>query len=67
MRIKKFYESNTIDEINDFLIDLKDDGFEIDSEYFQGKLIISGKFTGELNRIEFLENILNFSFFLFKT
>lgn len=59
MRIKKFYESNTIDEINDFLIDLKDDGFEIDSEYFQGKLIISGKFTGELNRIEFLENILN--------
>lgn len=59
MRIKKFYESNTIDEINDFLIDLKDDGFEIDSEYFQGKLIIGGKFTGELNRIEFLENILN--------
>lgn len=59
MKIRKFFESNTIDDINDFLIDFKDEGFEVDSEYFQGKVLISGKFTGELNRIEFLENILN--------
>ena len=59
MRIKKFFESNTINDINDFLVDFKDEGFEVESEYFQGKVIISAKHTGELNRVEFLENILN--------
>jgi len=59
MRIRKFFESNTIDEVNDFLLDFKDEGFEVDSEYFQGKVIVSAKYTGELNRVEFLENILN--------
>jgi hypothetical protein len=59
MKIRKFFESNTIDDINDFLIDFKDEGFEVNSEYFQGKVIVSAKYTGELNRVEFLENILN--------
>ena len=59
MKIRKFFESNTIDDINDFLIDFKDEGFEVKSEYFQGKVIVSAKYTGELNRVEFLENILN--------
>ena len=63
MKIRKFFESNTIDDINDFLIDFKDEGFEVNSEYFlvngQGNVIVSAKYTGELNRVEFLENILN--------
>ena len=59
MKIRKFFESNTIDDINDFLVDFKDEGFEVKSEYFQGKVIVSAEYTGELNRVEFLENILN--------
>ena len=59
MKIRKFFESNTVEDVNDFLLDFKDDGFEVETDYFQGKLTVSGKFTGELNRINFLKNVID--------
>ena len=57
MRIIKFNESLSKQEIDDLLLDLKDVGYEIDSDVFQGFIRIKGKIF-ETDRIQFMKDII---------
>lgn len=57
MRIIKFNESLSKQEIDDLLLDLKDAGYEIDSDVFQGFIRIKGKIF-ETDRIQFMKDII---------
>jgi hypothetical protein len=35
MKIKKFYESSQHEDIEEMLLDFKDDGFEVETEYIK--------------------------------
>ena len=60
MRIIKFNESLSQEEINDLLLDLKDDGYEIESTIFGGFVTITGKIPSvEIDRIKFLKDIID--------
>ena len=60
MRIIKFNESLSQEEINDLLLDLKDDGYEIESTIFGGFVNITGKIPSvEIDRIKFLKDIID--------
>ena len=57
MRIIKFNESLSQEEINDLLLDLKDDGYEIESTIFGGFVNITGKIF-ETDRIQFMKDVI---------
>lgn len=57
MRIIKFNESLSQEEINDLLLDLKDDGYEIESTIFGGFVTITGKIF-ETDRIQFMKDVI---------
>jgi hypothetical protein len=60
MRIIKFNESLSKEEIDDILLDLKDDGYEIESTIFGGFVNITGKIPSvEIDRIKFLKDIID--------
>jgi hypothetical protein len=59
MRIIKFNESVDKEEIDDILLDLKDDGYEIESDIFEGVINITGKINSDIDRIEFLKEVIN--------
>ena len=60
MRIIKFNESLSQEEINDLLLDLKDDGYEVESTIFGGFVTITGKIPSvEIDRIKFLKDIID--------
>ena len=60
MRIIKFNESLSQEEINDLLWGLKDDGYEIESTIFGGFVTITGKIPSvEIDRIKFLKDIID--------
>ena len=59
MRIIKFNESVDKDEIDDILLDLKDDGYEIESDIFEGVINITGRINSDIDRIEFLKEVIN--------
>jgi len=60
MRIIKFNESLSQEEINDLLLDLKDNGYEIESTIFGGFVNITGKIPSvEIDRIKFLKDIID--------
>jgi len=58
MRIIKFNESVSKQEIDDLLYDLKDDGYEITSDIFQGFVTITGKISNT-DRIKFLQDVID--------
>ena len=58
MRIIKFNESLSQEEINDLLLDLKDDGYEIESTIFGGFVNITGKIF-ETDRIQFMKDVID--------
>ena len=55
MRIIKFNESLSKQEIDDLLLDLKDAGYEMESDVFQGFIRIKGKIF-ETDRIQFMKD-----------
>ena len=57
MRIIKFNESLSKQEIDDLLLDLKDSGYEMESDIFQGFITITGKIF-ETDRIQFMKDII---------
>ena len=57
MRIIKFNESLSKQEIDDILLDLKDAGYEMDCDVFQGFIRIKGKIF-ETDRIQFMKDII---------
>jgi hypothetical protein len=57
MRIIKFNESLSKREIDDLLLDLKDSGYEIESDIFGGFVTITGKIF-ETDRIQFMKDII---------
>jgi len=57
MRIIKFNESLSKQEIDDLLLDLKDAGYEMESDVFQGFIRIKGKIF-ETDRIQFMKDII---------
>jgi hypothetical protein len=64
MRIKKFHESSKHLDIEDMLLDFKDNGFEVKTNYFRGThlgnlIIIKGKISQKINRLEFLQDIVD--------
>jgi hypothetical protein len=59
MRIKKFHESSKYVDIEDMLLDFKDNGFEIKTEYVKNLIIIKGKIFQNINRLEFLQDIVD--------
>jgi hypothetical protein len=60
MRIIKFNESVDKEEIDDILLDLKDDGYEIESTIFGRSVNITGKILSvEIDRIKFLKDIID--------
>jgi hypothetical protein len=60
MRIIKFNESLSQEEINDLLLDLKDDGYEVESTIFGSSVSITGKILSvEIDRIKFLKDIID--------
>ena len=65
MRIIKFNESLSKQEIDDLLLDLKDVGYEIDSDVFQGFIRIKGKIF-ELGSYDNLAQPGKCQHFLFK-
>jgi len=58
MRIIKFNESLSKQEIDDLLLDLKDSGYEVDSDIFQGFITITGKIFEPYDRIQFMKDII---------
>ena len=58
MRIIKFNESLSQEEINDLLWGLKDDGYEIESTIFGGFVTITGKIF-EADRIQFMKDVID--------
>jgi len=59
MRIIKFNESVDKEEIDDILYDFKDAGYEIESDIFEGVINITGKINSDIDRIEFLKEVIN--------
>lgn len=59
MRIIKFNESVSKEEIDDLLLDFKDNGYEIESDIFEGVINITGKTNDNIDRIEFLKEVIN--------
>ena len=59
MRIIKFNESVSKEEIDDILLDFKDNGYEIESDIFEGVINITGKTNDNIDRIEFLKEVIN--------
>jgi len=59
MRIIKFNESVSKEEIDDILLDFKDNGYEIESDIFEGVINITGKTNDNIDRIEFLKDVIN--------
>jgi hypothetical protein len=59
MRIIKFNESVSKQEVDDLLYDLKDDGYEVESDLFQGFLTITGKIFQIKDRIKFLQDVID--------
>jgi hypothetical protein len=57
MRIIKFNESLSKQEIDDLLLDLKDSGYEMDSDVFQGFITITGRIF-ETDRIQFMKDVI---------
>lgn len=57
MRIIKFNESLSKREIDDLLLDLKDSGYEIESDIFGGFVTITGKIF-ETDRIQFMKDVI---------
>jgi hypothetical protein len=59
MRIIKFNESVDKEEIDELLYDFKDAGYEIESDIFEGVINITGKINSDIDRIEFLKEVIN--------
>jgi hypothetical protein len=59
MKIKKFYESSQHEDIEEMLLDFKDDGFEVETEYVKNLIIVKGKTFQKINRLEFLQDIVD--------
>lgn len=59
MRIKKFHESSQHEDIEDVLLDFKDGGFEVKTEYVKNLIIVKGKTIEKINRLEFLQDIVD--------
>jgi hypothetical protein len=59
MKIIKFNESVDKEEIDDILYDFKDSGYEIESDIFEGVINITGKINSDIDRIEFLKEVIN--------
>ena len=57
MRIIKFNESLSKEEIDDLLLDLKDSGYEVESDIYGGFVNITGKII-EPDRIQFMKDII---------
>lgn len=57
MRIIKFNESLSKEEIDDLLLDLKDSGYEVESNIYGGFVNITGKII-EPDRIQFMKDII---------
>jgi hypothetical protein len=58
MRIIKFNESLSKLEIDDILVDLKDDGYEVESDVFGGFINITGRIS-EVDRIKFMKDVID--------
>lgn len=59
MRLLKFYESVNKEEIEDLLLDFKDQGYEkIDCDIYEGIVTISGVIRGDINRVDFLKDVI---------
>lgn len=59
MRIVKFNESVNKQEIDELLLDFKDAGYEIESDIFEGVINIKGSTNDNIDRIEFLQEVIN--------
>ena len=57
MRIIKFNESLSKEEIDDLLLDLKDSGYEVESDIYGGFVTITGKIF-ETDRIQFMKDVI---------
>jgi hypothetical protein len=57
MKVLKFNESLSKQEIDDILLEFKDSGYEIESEIYQGFLRIKGKIF-ETDRIQFMKDVI---------
>lgn len=57
MRIIKFNESLSKEEIDDLLLDLKDSGYEVESNIYGGFINITGKIL-EPDRIQFMKDVI---------
>jgi hypothetical protein len=59
MIIKKFDESSKYDDIEEIILDFKDDGFEVKTIYLKNLIVIKGHTFQKMNKLEFLQNIIN--------
>jgi hypothetical protein len=57
MKVLKFNESLSKQEIDDILLEFKDSGYEIESDIYQGFVRITGKIF-ETDRIQFMKDVI---------
>lgn len=59
MKLLKFYESVNKEEIEDLLLDFKDQGYEkIECDIYEGIVTISGLIRENVNKVDFLKDVI---------
>jgi hypothetical protein len=59
MKLLKFYESVNKEEIEDLLLDFKDQGYEkIECDIYEGVVTISGLIRENVNKVDFLKDVI---------